>query len=144
MRMAMSTRCIPCGDSDPRGSLSRGRTPTTRNSWYVEQRWTQILDEILARVYRMRCQLAYGAATYGGRLNRTSLMYCVTMMQRLLPRCWACGSTTAPTKTGADVLSADGRVAGAGVRRQWKHEEPTITFGSLEGGVPHEPPFRVK
>lgn len=54
-------------------------------SWYIEQRWTQILDEILARVYVMRCQLVHGAATYGGKLNRTSLKHCVTMMQRLLP-----------------------------------------------------------
>jgi hypothetical protein len=55
------------------------------HSWYVEQRWTQILDEILARVYVMRCQLVHGAATYGGKLNRTSLKHCVTIMQRLLP-----------------------------------------------------------
>ena len=33
----------------------------------------------------MRCQLVHGAATYGGKLNRTSLKHCVTMMQRLLP-----------------------------------------------------------
>ena len=44
-----------------------------------------ILDEILARVYLMRCQLVHGAATYGGKLNRTSLKRCVVMMQRLLP-----------------------------------------------------------
>jgi len=55
------------------------------HSWYIEQRWTQILDEILARVYVMRCQLVHGAATYGGKLNRTSLKHCVTMMQQLLP-----------------------------------------------------------
>jgi hypothetical protein len=33
----------------------------------------------------MRCQLVHGAATYGGKLNRTSLGRCVTMMQRILP-----------------------------------------------------------
>ena len=55
------------------------------HAWYVERRWTQILDEILARVYVMRCQLVHGAATYGGKLNRTSLKRCVMMMQRLLP-----------------------------------------------------------
>jgi hypothetical protein len=43
-----------------------------------------VLDEILDRVYLMRCQLVHGAATYGGKLNRTSLWRCVTMMQRLL------------------------------------------------------------
>ena len=55
------------------------------HTWYFEQRWTQILDEVLARVYVMRCQLVHGAASYGGKLNRTSLKHCVTMMQRLLP-----------------------------------------------------------
>ena len=54
-------------------------------TWYIEQRWTMVLDEILARVYLMRCQLVHGAATYGSTLNRTSLKWCVMMMQRLLP-----------------------------------------------------------
>jgi hypothetical protein len=54
-------------------------------TWYIEQRWTMVLDEILNRVYVMRCQLVHGAATYGGKLNRTSLKRCVLMMQRLLP-----------------------------------------------------------
>jgi hypothetical protein len=54
-------------------------------SWYIEQRWTMVLDEVLDRVYLMRCQLVHGAATYGGKLNRTSLRRCVLMMQRLLP-----------------------------------------------------------
>ena len=39
-----------------------------------------VLDEILNRVYVMRCQLVHGAATYGGKLNPTSLTHCVTMM----------------------------------------------------------------
>jgi hypothetical protein len=55
------------------------------HTWYIEQRWTTVLDEILDRVYLMRCQLVHGAATYGGKLNRTSLKRCVMMMQRLLP-----------------------------------------------------------
>jgi len=54
-------------------------------TWYIEQRWTVVLDEILNRVYVMRCQLVHGAATYGGKLNRDSLKRCVVMMQRLLP-----------------------------------------------------------
>jgi hypothetical protein len=44
-----------------------------------------LLDQILERVYLMRCQLVHGAATHGGKLNRTSLKRCVWMMQRLLP-----------------------------------------------------------
>jgi hypothetical protein len=53
-------------------------------TWYVEGRWTKILDELLERIYLMRCQLAHGAATYGGQLNRTSLRHCVVMLQHLL------------------------------------------------------------
>jgi len=54
-------------------------------TWYFEQRWTMILDQLLDRIYLMRCQLVHGAATHGGKLNRTSLRRCVMMMQRLLP-----------------------------------------------------------
>lgn len=54
-------------------------------TWYIEQRWAKVLDEVMDRVYLMRCQLVHGAATYGGKLNRTSLRRCVMMMQRLLP-----------------------------------------------------------
>ena len=52
---------------------------------YTEQSWAKILDELLERVYLMRCQLVHGAATYGSRLNRTSLKRCVVMMSQLLP-----------------------------------------------------------
>ncbi|PHS10625.1 MAG: hypothetical protein COA78_11240 [Blastopirellula sp.] len=54
-------------------------------SWYLEGRWTMILDKVIERVYFMRCQLVHGAATHGGRLNRTALRRCVMMMQRILP-----------------------------------------------------------
>jgi len=54
-------------------------------SWYIEKRWVMVLDQLLDRIYLMRCQLVHGAATHGGRLNRTSLKRCVWMMQRLLP-----------------------------------------------------------
>jgi hypothetical protein len=70
-------------------SIERGRkvrkAAYNAQTWYIERRWTMVLDEILARVYVMRCQLVHGAATYGGKLNRTSLRRCVMMMQRLLP-----------------------------------------------------------
>ena len=54
-------------------------------TWYLEKRWIMILERLLERVYLMRCQLVHGAATHGGKLNRTSLRRCVMMMQRLLP-----------------------------------------------------------
>ncbi|MDB4671782.1 HEPN domain-containing protein [Pirellulaceae bacterium] len=52
--------------------------------WYVEKRWTMILDETLERIYLMRCQLVHGAATYGGKLNRMSLKHCVWMLRKIL------------------------------------------------------------
>ena len=54
-------------------------------TWYIERSWLLILDRLLERVYLMRCQLVHGTATYNGRLNRTALRRCVTMMQQLLP-----------------------------------------------------------
>ncbi|MDA1165657.1 MAG: HEPN domain-containing protein [Planctomycetota bacterium] len=54
-------------------------------NWYIEKRWVKILDELLERLYLMRCQLVHGAATHAGKLNRTSLTRCVWMMKRLLP-----------------------------------------------------------
>ena len=72
---------------EPTGIRAKSSRKAAHNahSWYIEQRWMQIIDEVLARVYVMRCQLVHGAATYGGKLNRTSLKHCVTMLQRLLP-----------------------------------------------------------
>ena len=53
--------------------------------WYVEQRWSMILDRTIERVYLMRCQLVHGAATHGSRLNRTALRRCCAMLWHLLP-----------------------------------------------------------
>jgi hypothetical protein len=54
-------------------------------SWFAEERWKMIVEQILERVYFMRCQLSHGAATFGGKLNRTSLRRCSIMMEHLLP-----------------------------------------------------------
>ena len=53
-------------------------------TWYLEGRWTMVLDELLDRIYLMRCQLVHGAATCGGKLNRTSLRRCTLMLQHLM------------------------------------------------------------
>jgi len=53
-------------------------------TWYLENRWKLILDELLDRIYLMRCQLIHGAATYGGKLNRTSVRWCTLMLRHLL------------------------------------------------------------
>lgn len=71
----------PC---DERGKKAR-RAAYSAQTWYIEERWTAVLDETLERIHLMRCQLVHGGATYGGKLNRTSLKRCVMMMQRLLP-----------------------------------------------------------
>lgn len=53
-------------------------------TWYLEHRWSMILDRLAERVYLMRCQLVHGAATYNSILNRQSLNSCVTMLRHLL------------------------------------------------------------
>ncbi|MCY2986594.1 MAG: HEPN domain-containing protein, partial [Planctomycetota bacterium] len=53
--------------------------------WYAEDRWTTILDQVVERVYLLRCQLVHGAATLGSRLNRTALKHCTILMRLLLP-----------------------------------------------------------
>ncbi len=54
-------------------------------TWYLEGRWTMILDRLLERIYLLRCQLMHGAATHGGKLNRIPLRRCVMMLGHLLP-----------------------------------------------------------
>ncbi len=72
---------------DP-SAKSAGKARTGRHkaqSWYVEGRWLIILEQLVTRIYLLRCQLTHGAATCGSRLNRTSLKHCVTMMGWRLP-----------------------------------------------------------
>lgn len=54
-------------------------------SWYIEKRWLMIAEQLLERVYLLRCQLIHGAATCGSQLNRDALRHCTTMMRWLLP-----------------------------------------------------------
>lgn len=54
-------------------------------TWYVEKNWTLILDRLIERIYLVRCQLIHGSATYDGKLNRTAVRRCATMMGHLLP-----------------------------------------------------------
>ena len=65
-------------------------------SWYVEKRWLMIAEQLLERIYLLRCQVIHGAATYGSQLNREALRHCTTMMRLLIPailQVWIeCGS----------------------------------------------------
>jgi hypothetical protein len=53
--------------------------------WYVEGRWLVILESVLERIYLLRCQLVHGAATFGGKLNRTAVSGSSTMLGPLVP-----------------------------------------------------------
>ncbi len=53
-------------------------------TWYIKGNWTLILDRLVERIYLLRCQLVHGASTYNGKLNRTSIRHCATMMDHLL------------------------------------------------------------
>ena len=54
-------------------------------TWFIEERWAMILARLMERIYMLRCQLVHGAATCGGKLNRTALKRCSAMMGHLLP-----------------------------------------------------------
>ncbi len=54
-------------------------------NWFLEGRWRDILEQLVTRIYFLRCQLTHGAATCGSRLNRSAVKHCIMMMQWLLP-----------------------------------------------------------
>jgi len=54
-------------------------------SWYAQKDWSIILEQVVERIYLLRCQLVHGAATLRSSLNRTALKHCMTMMSKLLP-----------------------------------------------------------
>jgi hypothetical protein len=71
-------------DANSRRPRQSKKAKRNGQTWYLEGRWCMIVDELLERIYLMRCQLVHGAATYGGQLNRTSLKRCVWMLRHLL------------------------------------------------------------
>ena len=72
--------------SDPSEETARKskKSKYDAQTWYLEKRWGLVLDRLIERIYLMRCQLMHGAATFGGRLNRTSLRLCVMMQAHFL------------------------------------------------------------
>ena len=44
-----------------------------------------VLDRLIERIYLLRCQLIHGAATCGGKLNRTALRRSTKMLSHLMP-----------------------------------------------------------
>ncbi len=53
-------------------------------TWYLEKRWTMIIDRVMERIYLLRCQIMHGAATHDSKLNRTSLKRSSIMLGHLL------------------------------------------------------------
>ena len=72
---------------DPSTQRANKTSKDRRNAatWYLEERWSLILENLVDRIYLLRCQLVHGAATHGSNLNRKSLGRCVTMLGHLLP-----------------------------------------------------------
>jgi hypothetical protein len=53
-------------------------------SWYVEKRWLMVSEQVLERIYLLRCQVVHGAATSGSKLNRDAMRHCTILLQHLL------------------------------------------------------------
>jgi len=61
----------------------KGRGRQRALSWYVEGWWIKIVDQLIERIYFLRCQLIHGAASFGSQLNRTAVSRCTTMLSWL-------------------------------------------------------------
>jgi hypothetical protein len=53
-------------------------------SWYVQQSWLLILDQLVDRIYLLRCQLVHGAATFNSSFNRVAIRRCSMMLDHLI------------------------------------------------------------
>ena len=69
----------------PRQAKKSKKAMYDARTWYLEGRWTMILDRLIERIYLLRCQLMHGASTHGSKLNRVSLNRCIMMLRHLLP-----------------------------------------------------------
>ena len=54
------------------------------HTWYLEQNWTSILDQLVRRIYLQRCQLIHGAATYNSSENRDSVALCTEVLDHIV------------------------------------------------------------
>jgi hypothetical protein len=70
--------------SDERARKTQ-KTKFDARTWYQEGRHKLILDRLMQRIYFQRSQLVHGGATFGGRLNRTAVRRCSTMLGHLMP-----------------------------------------------------------
>ena len=69
-------------DTDKRFNPNRDKYSIER--LYSQQKWPLVLDELIQRIYLVRCQLVHGAATHDSSLNRETVRRCATMLNHLL------------------------------------------------------------
>jgi len=60
------------------------KTKFDARTWYQQRQYPPILGRLMERIYFLRCQLVHGGATSGGRLNRTAVRRCSTMLGHLI------------------------------------------------------------
>lgn len=73
------------GDPSEHRARKTKKTKFDARTWYIEKKYGLILARLLERIYLLRCQLVHGAATFGGKLNRSPLELCSDMLGDLLP-----------------------------------------------------------
>lgn len=52
---------------------------------YAKKEWSILLEEVVDRIYLLRCQLTHGAATLRSRMNREAVTSCATLLGLLVP-----------------------------------------------------------
>ena len=65
-------------------NFARDRTRTQAQQWYQEKSWPLILEELLGRIYVVRCQLIHGASTFDGRVNRQTVSRCANLLEHIV------------------------------------------------------------
>lgn len=69
--------------SEVQANKSR-KTMFNARTWYVQDKFSLILESVLERIYLLRCQLVHGAATFASRLNRSALSDCIILLEHIL------------------------------------------------------------
>ncbi|MBL8872644.1 MAG: hypothetical protein JNK90_22895 [Planctomycetaceae bacterium] len=60
------------------------RTYLQGKTWYAQEKWDMLLENVLSRIYLVRCQLVHGASTYASSKNRDMLLRCDHVLNQLL------------------------------------------------------------
>jgi hypothetical protein len=70
--------------SDPQSTSQRWTIDQRARALYQEKQWPIIVEDVLDRIYLLRCQLIHGAATCGSKMNRDALRHCTRMLGLLI------------------------------------------------------------